>query len=462
MKAFKRLNPKQKQLVVVGGALAAALAVITVAMSSQPTTNNYRSAESSIRHVLTDRDSREVTIDSLATQLSATQNQNQELTERFQRLQAEIRAGSESGIPAAMTRELDNLSRELDLIREENRLLREQTETLNLAAIVEMQEAQNQRYQEQSSERAPTPPPADVERDVERDVVNATPPATTASDPFGAPASRVDTDQVFQQRPVTRRAASGDAAGAEGEGEAAAPRLSITTFYQEDHPADQFEEAATPPVYLPSGSIISGVLLNGIDAPTSQGARRDPFPVSVRVKKDAILPNHYSANVKECFMLVSGHGDLSTERAFLRGNSISCITNSGDTIETELRGYIVGEDGKAGLRGRLVSKQGALIARSMVAGFFSGASQAFNVSPVPVLNTSSNNSGQQEYQRNYSPDLVEGAAAQGASQALDRVAQFYIDAAEQIFPVVEIDVGREVDLILTQGLNMSPIDIAAN
>ena len=204
------------------------------------------------------------------------------------------------------------------------------------------------------------------------------------------------------------------------------------------------------------------MLLNGIDAPTSQGARRDPFPVSVRVKKDAILPNHYSANVKECFMLVSGHGDLSTERAFLRGNSISCITNSGDTIETELRGYIVGEDGKAGLRGRLVSKQGALIARSMVAGFFSGASQAFNVSPVPVLNTSSNNSGQQEYQRNYSPDLVEGAAAQGASQALDRVAQFYIDAAEQIFPVVEIDVGREVDLILTQGLNMSPIDIAAN
>jgi conjugal transfer pilus assembly protein TraB len=37
-------------------------------------------------------------------------------------------------------------------------------------------------------------------------------------------------------------------------------------------------------------------------------------------------------------------------------------------------------------------------------------------------------------------------------RALDRLAQYYITLAEKVFPVIEIDAGRTVDVVLTQGI----------
>jgi conjugal transfer pilus assembly protein TraB len=45
-------------------------------------------------------------------------------------------------------------------------------------------------------------------------------------------------------------------------------------------------------LFIPAGAILSGVLLNGLDAPTGQGARKDPTPALLRIKHDAILPEH--------------------------------------------------------------------------------------------------------------------------------------------------------------------------
>jgi conjugal transfer pilus assembly protein TraB len=37
-------------------------------------------------------------------------------------------------------------------------------------------------------------------------------------------------------------------------------------------------------------------------------------------------------------------------------------------------------------------------------------------------------------------------------RALDRLAQYYITLAEKVFPVIEVDAGRTVDVVLTQGI----------
>ena len=44
--------------------------------------------------------------------------------------------------------------------------------------------------------------------------------------------------------------------------------------------------------------------------------------------------------------------------------------------------------------------------------------------------------------------------------ALDRLAQYYIKLAENTFPVIEIDAGREVDIVLTKGtkIDLAPAD----
>jgi conjugal transfer pilus assembly protein TraB len=190
-----------------------------------------------------------------------------------------------------------------------------------------------------------------------------------------------------------------------------------------------------------------------MDAPTGQGARQEPFPSLLRVKREAILPNRFRADVRECFVIVGGFGDLSSERAYLRGESISCVRNDGKVVETSLESYTVGEDGKAGLRGRLVSKQGQMLAKATIAGVMEGFAGAFNSSPVPTLSL---DAGEQPlYQQAFSEDAVQSGAVSGVGKALDRVAQFYLEQANGMFPVIEIDAGREVEIVLIRGSKLA-------
>ena len=206
-------------------------------------------------------------------------------------------------------------------------------------------------------------------------------------------------------------------------------------------------------LYIPSGAIISGVFLNGIDAPTGKSSQKNPFPTLIRIQKDAILPNYYTADIRECFLLMSGYGDLSSERAFLRGETISCIRSDGKIIDGKLESYAVGDDGKAGVRGRLVSKQGQIIARSLLAGFAGGFAEMFDTTATPTLNTSSD--GTIRYEDVYSSKAVKGGAAKGVSQALTRISDFYMDLAEAVYPVIEVDAGRQVDVVVSKGAKLT-------
>jgi len=50
------------------------------------------------------------------------------------------------------------------------------------------------------------------------------------------------------------------------------------------------------------------------------------MPALIRVKHQAILPNRVRADVRECFLLVSGFGDLASERAQLRGGTAEKVS----------------------------------------------------------------------------------------------------------------------------------------
>ena len=81
-------------------------------------------------------------------------------------------------------------------------------------------------------------------------------------------------------------------------------------------------------------------------------AQRNPQPVLLRLMDNAVLPNQFRSKVKECFVVGAGYGDVSSERAYIRTESLSCITREGTAIDVPVKGYVAGEDGKAGMRGR--------------------------------------------------------------------------------------------------------------
>jgi hypothetical protein len=136
--------------------------------------------------------------------------------------------------------------------------------------------------------------------------------------------------------------------------------------------------------YVPSGSFFRAVLLGGLDAPTGGQAQSNPHPVLMRVQDNAFLPNRYRFKIKECFALGASYGDISAERAYIRLESLSCVRRDGKAIDVPVKGYVVGEDGKAGMRGRLISKQGQVLANALLAGIGAGIGQAFQQSAMTV------------------------------------------------------------------------------
>jgi len=206
-------------------------------------------------------------------------------------------------------------------------------------------------------------------------------------------------------------------------------------------------------IFVPAGSILSGTLITGMDAPANESTRNEPFPTLLRIKGEAILPNRFRMDLRECFIIASGYGDLSSERAYIRGETISCINEKEEILESPIDLYAVGEDGKIGIRGRLVSKNGQVLARALMAGFMQGVSTAFQPQAVPSVSLQP---GQNvSFQSLVSKDALGSALLGGTSKALDRLADYYIKIAEGIFPVIEIDAGRKIDLIVKKGIKLN-------
>lgn len=211
------------------------------------------------------------------------------------------------------------------------------------------------------------------------------------------------------------------------------------------------EEATQEPdkakTYIPSGSFARAVLLGGFDAPAGGQAQNNPIPVLLRVQNNAFLPNRYRAQIKECHIVGSGYGDLSAERAYIRTESLSCVLKSGEVIDTPLKGYINGEDGKAGMRGRVVSKQGQVLANALATGVISGFGQGLQQA---ATTTSTSAFGSVSTVK--AGDQIQSGIGTGIGKALDRLSQYYIQLAEKMFPVIEIDAARQVDVVLTKGV----------
>jgi len=215
-------------------------------------------------------------------------------------------------------------------------------------------------------------------------------------------------------------------------------------------PINKRDEKPKPVVYLPGPSMFEAVTLNGMDAPTNPAASKNPVPMVARVKSTAILPNAFTYDITECFVLTSGYGSMSSERAILRVENIACTREDGRVIEAKMEGYVVGEDGRVGMRGRLVSKQGQLIAQSLAAGTLSGLGQALTPSATPGLNLNSGTS----YALPNPGAVASSAIGKGFSDTASSASKFFLELASQTTPVVEIDAARKITIVLTKGVEL--------
>jgi conjugal transfer pilus assembly protein TraB len=203
---------------------------------------------------------------------------------------------------------------------------------------------------------------------------------------------------------------------------------------------------------IPAGAFAQAVLLGGVDASTNIQASSDPRPVLLRVTSLGTLPRKFHSDLIGCHALAACYGDMSSERVYMRLEKVTCTERkTGEIVEMTVSGYVAGEDGRAGLRGIVVDRAGASVRNAAIGGFLSGVGSFLTQSHNPV--TYSLNSGLAQTNPLSNGELLKHGAAKGATTALEKYADFYIKRAEQMQPVIQVQAGRRVDMVFTQGVS---------
>ncbi|WP_447725624.1 TraB/VirB10 family protein [Sphingomonas koreensis] len=202
-------------------------------------------------------------------------------------------------------------------------------------------------------------------------------------------------------------------------------------------------------IYLPPG-FMKARLLTGIDALASKDATSNPEPIIARVQAPAVLPNDVKANLAGCFVVGNATGSLAKERVEVQLVSISCVDfDEHAVVDQPIKGFFVDADGKKGLSGKVVTRFGATLARTFIAGTISGIARTVEQS-VGDVSTSALGSV-----RTLDPaDAAKAGVAGGFARSSDKLTEFYLDLARQAGPVVEVGAAKDVVVVIQEGLTL--------
>lgn len=206
--------------------------------------------------------------------------------------------------------------------------------------------------------------------------------------------------------------------------------------------------------YLPATSQLYAVLVTGVEAPTSLSSQEEPLGVTFRVKRDVFLPNNYRMDLRDCNLLGTARGDMASERVYIRTTSLSCVNSKGKSFDIKLEAYAVSEiDGKAGIKGTLISRNGNAIMGSAFAGGLSALAQGLSPSKVSQLNIDPNS--QAQYQGPNIGALGAVGASGMVSGGLNKLTDWYTHMIDQQWPVVELSPGINATFVVLSGASIA-------
>ena len=259
------------------------------------------------------------------------------------------------------------------------------------------------------------------------------------------------------QAPGSRTPGAPGVSGVKGKrttpgGKAPAPMAPmIQEFEKVPNPADEDPDTGPRPLssWLPAGAYAEAVVLAGVDASVGVSSQGDPRPVLLRLtgkaKSAASDGEALEADVAGCTLTGAAYGDLSSEKIYVRLQTMTCAgPETGSVIETKVAGFVAG-GGKAGVRGPVVSREGALVEKAFLAGLVSGAGEtAANLLQTPAATEGAANAAGLR-------DLGRAGLGGGAASAGRRVADYLIRRAEQYQPVIQLQTGTRVTVVFIEG-----------
>lgn len=217
-----------------------------------------------------------------------------------------------------------------------------------------------------------------------------------------------------------------------------------------------FDRPKSARSFIPETAYIKGVLLGGIAVSTALGSASEPVPVVIRITERGSLPKNFNIDLTNCKVMGSSYGDLSSERAIVRAEVLSCTDPKSELVyTTRIAGLIHGDDGMNGIKGRVVQTSGKHLKNAMIGGMISGfTSSAKGQDPMIITGF-----GSSVTKKKGMGDMLKEGGFAGASNAAEKIADYYIKQAEAMSPVLLVSGGTKVDIVFTKGVYLNALDV---
>lgn len=206
--------------------------------------------------------------------------------------------------------------------------------------------------------------------------------------------------------------------------------------------------------YLPPNSIAVARVIVGVDANAGVRSETDPLPVVLRITgpaRSVYDRGHLlKTEISGCLVNGAARGDLSSEKVYVKLQRMTCPQKGGRYAVSDVKGFIA-FGGKTGVRGRVVSREGALVGQAFLAGLAGGFGRGFAANSTSLLTGSTVNVNG-ERQKLGTGDILQGGVGEGVATSGDMVSKYLIERAEQYQPVIEMPTGIDVEIVFLEGV----------
>lgn len=202
--------------------------------------------------------------------------------------------------------------------------------------------------------------------------------------------------------------------------------------------------------WVPTGTFSDAIIIEGADANASVRGENNLVPMQFKLKGRAHMPgNNKMVQLDNCFVTAAAYGDISSERAIVQTQRLSCIID-GKHIDQPVKGHVAFY-GKNGIKGVPVMRNGKILELAFTAGALGGLGQSVSQvgQTVTGIGATSTVSG---------GDVARGAIGGGVGKAADKLADYYIERAEQYHPIIPIGAANRVEVVFIEGFRAKFIE----
>lgn len=230
------------------------------------------------------------------------------------------------------------------------------------------------------------------------------------------------------------------------------PRVHAVSFHYGHRPRGS-DNHLNPDHYVPSGTFVRAVVLGGADADASvNGQAKNNGVMLFKLLQPGTLPNGQRSHLQGCFVTASSYGDISSERAYVVLDKLSCAQKGMPIIDKTVTGWAF-FGGKVGIKGQPLMRDNKVMQWAGISGAMSGIASAAqysqSVQSISALGSATTVP---------SGSIAPYAAYGGASKAAEVLSNYYVKRAEQYHPVIQVGSGNLVTIVFKDGFYLEPDD----